>query len=1037
MSASPQFFVQDPNTDLQLSTVGSDTIQLRFELGRVIDAAQTTELPDGVTSDQFGQWIYENGQPLGRVTPDGQYFQAIDQFEASPLADLFTSGALDDSTGWTITLNGEEIAIDTVSRKANIEETARVGESIFDAEFATIESVFLKLNRPVADGDTLSIAFNDNQFETLELVVDRDATVSEAVHVNLTGYDPDDVVKTAYLSSWNGFDAARDRDAPAEFEEGTAFALIDESTGEAVFEGTATLDVAATEVTDFAQNFNKTDVFALDFSAFEGSGTFHINVEGVGISQSFTIDDNHWAEVFDVAASGFYHQRSGIALEEEFTDWTRPASLPEGTEVQITTVRIDQSREGYNPSLEDPFEKFAENLTGETVDDLFGGWHDAGDFDRRPQHLEASRKLIELVEIAPEFAEQNGLSIPEQDNALPDILDEALWNVDFFMRMQRDDGSVLGGLETNGPPDFAEGSWGEAKQVYAYGADPWTAWEFAATAAKAAFVVEAYDEVRAAEYLSAAERAMAWAEDNIGEANLSAPEESLARNLATAELYRATGDEAYNQLYLATTNYTQEVAEIDFTEHQYEAAFTYSRTELDGVDQAVAQRGIEDLIDEVRELEEFDRGAWGQTWNPFVGYGFGATHSQPSYAADIYTRLHALTGEEKYLELAQDEIQFALGANPLNMSYLTGVSDLAPNGVRQPGELLVVDADTLGRDAPPGIVAYGGADVKKFGGFYTDTVESAIYPAGIDSPITESFNGYFFNVPVTEYTVQQGLMDVTFVSGYLASLNGVDEATAPDPVEPEPVEPTQPVEPEPMEPETDVPEPPTEAPDGVTLFGTQERDTLNGSSLDDILQGLGGDDFLVGGAGDDLIYLGNGDDGAAGDEGNDTIRGGAGNDSIWAGEGDDRALGGTGDDLLFGDVGNDILNGGTGNDELIGSGGDDILRGGEGDDDLRGGLGADKLHGGAGDDVINGQWGDDVLSGGEGEDVFEFVRWSGNDTVLDFDINTDKLNFSETGTDGLVISQQGMDLMLALEEFQISVVLKGMAEEEISDFDFV
>ncbi len=63
--------------------------------------------------------------------------------------------------------------------------------------------------------------------------------------------------------------------------------------------------------------------------------------------------------------------------------------------------------------------------------DAWGGYMDAGDWDRRSLHIRVSYLQLELFEMFPTFFEGVKLGLPraEADNSLPDIVDEALWNL--------------------------------------------------------------------------------------------------------------------------------------------------------------------------------------------------------------------------------------------------------------------------------------------------------------------------------------------------------------------------------------------------------------------------------------------------------------------------------------------------------------------------------------------------------------------------------------------------------------------------------
>ena len=96
---------------------------------------------------------------------------------------------------------------------------------------------------------------------------------------------------------------------------------------------------------------------------------------------------------------------------------------------------------------------------------------DAGDWDRRSQHLSVTYGLLELLRDVPRkhFRELR-LTLPpdEAGNGIPDLLDEALWNVAFYQRLQTDDGGVRGGIEQTGHPSFGQTSWQESLLAAAF-----------------------------------------------------------------------------------------------------------------------------------------------------------------------------------------------------------------------------------------------------------------------------------------------------------------------------------------------------------------------------------------------------------------------------------------------------------------------------------------------------------------------------------------------------------------------------------------
>jgi Ca2+-binding RTX toxin-like protein len=240
-----------------------------------------------------------------------------------------------------------------------------------------------------------------------------------------------------------------------------------------------------------------------------------------------------------------------------------------------------------------------------------------------------------------------------------------------------------------------------------------------------------------------------------------------------------------------------------------------------------------------------------------------------------------------------------------------------------------------------------------------------------------------------------------------------------------------------------------------SLRGGEEGDLLKGLAGNDTLAGNGGNDTLDGGAGDDLMRGGGGNDTLIvdslsdkverNDPGVDTIRTaldnytlddaeklvltGSANLKATGGSADDDISGNTGANLINGGSGRDTLAGADGNDTLQGGSGDDLLQGGVGDDALEGGSGVDSLSGAAGADTLAGASGDDTiaggadgdkLTGGSGADRFVFAAGGGADTITDYNVNGDILDFGgqtvtygSVGADALNTFADGGSIRLA------------------------
>ncbi len=788
--------------DLEIFVSGEGLLGLRFVTGSIEDAVLRAY------EAQTGDFIVEDGRLVrddieeGRIVgPGGAFILPPDRFDPGEGAALFvrTNGpdaasdaAIDRLAGWTVTVNGAEVDIVDLFRKSKILESAQLEG--FQRGFVQEHVITLDLGTSLTDGDIVTVSAPGGFLTGETVTIDTTATRSDAVHVNQVGFAPDDPSKVAILSMWLAVDTDRAENAQ-QFANGvtyspdTVFYVVDVATGERVFSDTIALLVAAGDPNTYANggrpaaNLANADTWIMDFSEVTREGSYVVEVEGVGISYAFDVAADTWEDLFVTGARGFYHQRSGIALEAEYTDWVRPASLsPEDGQVAYqSTTTILETANGFITGRPEilTFSLLEQNSTGEIVEEAWGGWHDAGDWDRRPQHLSASNQMMELVEQNRAYFEGVDLNIPESGNALPDLLDEALWTVELFQRLQKADGGVPGGIEGGENFKFGEASWANSRPLYVYAPDPWSSALFAGSAARAARLTEPYDAERAAQYLSDAEDALEWAIANWTEPRTDTEENRIldqnltdARNLAALELYRTIGDARWEAEFLATSSFAAERPEddpVDYYEHQTDAAYAYLIMDPALQDPAVAARIRADFLALAETtLANYDRQSGFQTSdNPFAPYYYGSTGANPNLAADILVRAHALTGDVRFLADAIDDANYALGMNPDNVSFVSGVGD------EQMRELLIGDAEALGGALPPGIVAYGNWDAVGNGrDYWHDTAAPSTYPENpANWPGYESWQGFFDAVPITEFTVDEPMGPSVYLWGYLAQLN--------------------------------------------------------------------------------------------------------------------------------------------------------------------------------------------------------------------------------------------------------------------------
>jgi endoglucanase len=626
-------------------------------------------------------------------------------------------------------------------------------------------TAYLKLPVPLIPDKTYTLAFQGNQLKPQTFTHKPASTRSEAIHVSQLGFRPDDPSKIAFLSTWMGTGGGLSYGEPS--QDPRAFWLREEQSGDIVFKGNTSLRRNQTETEDPKdKNYNATPVYGLDFSTFNKPGSYQVCVEAIGCSFPFSIAPEQWQKAFYVSARGFYHQRSGIEMKPPYTSFKRPLNFhPKvGTTVYASTTRLMDTDQGLwnKPGFS---EQLAKTKTKTIVSDTWGGYFDAGDWDRRIQHVDAAQNILELAELFPSFITQTNLNLPESQNKTPDLIDEALWNLDFYRRLQTQDGGIRGGIQSITDPRRGEMSWQESGEVYAYAPDPWASYIYAAGAAQLAQWLKSHNPELSKTYRASALRAMAYAEREQPKlTEKDSPKEIRdRRNHAALELYRLTRDPKWHNLFITTSTF-RESSNPSERRGQLTAAFLYSRmpkSQTEAKLQIETRQAILTEADIALAQTQKSGFGWAKT-EPDAPIGWG--HGLGTPHAIALLRGHFLSQETKYLSAALLSSQFSAGANPDNMVFTTGL------GLRSPKHPLVFDQRLSNQAPPPGITVYGPFDKQFYGDFWTiKEFKESLYPNIESWPSVETHFDVFLMPITTEFTIMETMGPTTYTWGYLAA----------------------------------------------------------------------------------------------------------------------------------------------------------------------------------------------------------------------------------------------------------------------------
>jgi endoglucanase len=406
-----------------------------------------------------------------------------------------------------------------------------------------------------------------------------------------------------------------------------------------------------------------------DFSAYNKPGRYKIRVTGAGDSHPFAIGERVYDDLLTASIRYYYINRAGASIESEYAGpFARPAGHPD-TLVYVHTSAASQKRP-VGTVLVSP-----------------KGWYDAGDYNKYVVNsgISTYTLLAALQDFSPAFASWR-LKIPESDNALPDLLDEILWNLDWLRTMQDPhDGGVYHKLTTlafseNGMPGE------QFHKRYMVQKSTAATLNFAAVLAYASRALVPY-EAQLPGYAEMArqqaEKAWAWAEKHPKELYVQPNDVSTGAYAmanedlkdewfwAAAELYTTTGKKNYlNRLELPTKPRIPEWSYVETLGLFTLAQHTKTPAKL----QQQSRQLILDMADQM--VNEYLQSAYlvAMVTDNFR-WGSNAVALNKAMVLLIAERLKP---NKDYEPAARGLLDYVLGRNPTGYAYVTGFGGQSP-----------------------------------------------------------------------------------------------------------------------------------------------------------------------------------------------------------------------------------------------------------------------------------------------------------------------------------------------------------------------
>ena len=271
----------------------------------------------------------------------------------------------------------------------------------------------------------------------------------------------------------------------------------------------------------------------IDFTDFKVAGKYRIHTEKLGDSYTFEIKDNVYSVLTTSAIEMLYTQRCGMDITSETCNHK--------------ACHLQKAVEYLDVNATNPI-------------DVSGGWHDAGDYGKYVvPGAKTVQDLLLTYELFGDFYHNDKVNI---DDNIPDILEEAIYELDFLLKMQKTNGEVYHKVTTKDFPSNDLMPENDTKPLYLTATSYAATGDFAAVMASAARVLKDIDATRSATYLEAAKKsynalANMQAKSYKNEETISTgeyPDDKLDDELAWAaiELFRATNTESYVNDYLNT-----------------------------------------------------------------------------------------------------------------------------------------------------------------------------------------------------------------------------------------------------------------------------------------------------------------------------------------------------------------------------------------------------------------------------------------------------------------------------------------------------
>ncbi len=413
-----------------------------------------------------------------------------------------------------------------------------------------------------------------------------------------------------------------------------------------------------------------------DFTSFQKNGKFVVAIPGYPQSCSFDIKPKAEYAAAVSSLKAFYYQRVSMPLEEKYAGkWGRPAGHPDTAVLVHASAASSKRPEGF--VIKSPY-----------------GWYDAGDYNKYIVNSGITMgTLLSAYEDFSAYFDTLKTNIPESNDKIPDILNEACYNLRWMLTMQDpNDGGVYHKC-TNAAFDGMVMPGVTKLPRYVVQKGTAATLDFAAVTAQASRILKRFSKQLPGlsdSCMKAAQSAWQWALANPA---VAYNQEEINKTFSPKITTGAYGDKHFEDEWfwaacelLATTNEKQYYSVVQQHIHTEMTSPSWSNVQMLGYYTLLRKKNslatyTNDIASVSKQLVAFAdsyiapvqdnafKTVMGRTPKDF-NWG---SNSNAANQAIVLINAYFQTHDKKYLTNALSNLDYILGRNATGYSFVTGI----------------------------------------------------------------------------------------------------------------------------------------------------------------------------------------------------------------------------------------------------------------------------------------------------------------------------------------------------------------------------